>query len=193
MMNYQLPHHSRGTSLTEVLITILILLFGILGFSGLQMRAQTAEMESYQRAQALILIQDMVDRINANRKTAACYNTALLTEGYLGTGVTSIPGCSYGGGIPSTLGIADRDFSEWDGLLKGASEINADASTAGAMMGARGCINYDATNDVYTIVIAWQGLTKTAAPSGNTCAQNLYGDEKLRRTVSSTLRIASLT
>ena len=38
-----------------------------------RLRAQQAEVESYQRAQALVLLQDMVDRINANRKTAGCY------------------------------------------------------------------------------------------------------------------------
>src|SRR5919202_6329509 len=67
------PLAISGFTLIEVLISLLILTFGLLGLAGLQGVAQRAEAESYQRAQALVLLQDMVDRINANRKVAGCY------------------------------------------------------------------------------------------------------------------------
>ncbi|MDP2155736.1 MAG: type IV pilus modification protein PilV, partial [Sulfuricella sp.] len=58
----------RGFGMIEVLVSLFILLTGLLGLAGLLARSQQAEMESYQRAQALVLLQDMVARINANRK-----------------------------------------------------------------------------------------------------------------------------
>ncbi|TMH30961.1 MAG: type IV pilus modification protein PilV, partial [Betaproteobacteria bacterium] len=61
---------SRGFTLIEVLISMLIMAIGLLGLAGMQAVAQRAEVESYQRAQALVLVQDMVDRVNANRKVA---------------------------------------------------------------------------------------------------------------------------
>lgn len=64
---------NAGFSLIEVLVTILILMVGLLGLAGLQGRAVTSQMEAYQRSQALILMKDMADRINANRKNAASY------------------------------------------------------------------------------------------------------------------------
>src|SRR5258706_7468791 len=64
----------RGFAMLEVLITLVILLIGLLGLAGVVARSNAAELESYQRVQALILAQDMVDRINANRKYAACYS-----------------------------------------------------------------------------------------------------------------------
>ena len=47
----------------EVLVTMVIIAFGLLGMAGLQMRMQTSEMESYQRSQALLLLNDMANRI----------------------------------------------------------------------------------------------------------------------------------
>ncbi|MFH1603933.1 MAG: prepilin-type N-terminal cleavage/methylation domain-containing protein, partial [Pseudomonadota bacterium] len=39
----------RGTTMLEVLVTIVILAFGMLGLAGMQSKIFTAEMESYQR------------------------------------------------------------------------------------------------------------------------------------------------
>jgi type IV pilus assembly protein PilV len=65
----------RGTSMIEVLVTIVILTFGLLGLVGLQTKLQVSEMEAYQRAQALILLEDMANRIASNRNFAATYVT----------------------------------------------------------------------------------------------------------------------
>ena len=62
-----------GLTLVEVLVSVVILLVGLLGLAALMTNSQKAEAESYQRAQALLLLQDMVGRINANRAVAACY------------------------------------------------------------------------------------------------------------------------
>ena len=59
----------------EVFITIVILTIGLLGLAGLQSRLQASEMEAYQRAQALILLNDMASRIATNRANAASYVT----------------------------------------------------------------------------------------------------------------------
>lgn len=64
----------RGSTLIEILVTIVILAFGLLGLAGMQARVQTNELESYQRAQALVLLNDMVERIRTNRPTANSYN-----------------------------------------------------------------------------------------------------------------------
>ena len=44
------PGTARGATLLEVLITIVILAFGLLGLVGLEAKMQTSEVESYQRA-----------------------------------------------------------------------------------------------------------------------------------------------
>ncbi|HEY0563491.1 MAG TPA: prepilin-type N-terminal cleavage/methylation domain-containing protein, partial [Methylophilus sp.] len=52
-------YKQQGSTLLEVLITIVILAIGLLGLAGLQSRLHVSEMESYQRAQALVLLNDM--------------------------------------------------------------------------------------------------------------------------------------
>ncbi|MDE2388510.1 MAG: type IV pilus modification protein PilV, partial [Betaproteobacteria bacterium] len=63
----------RGVSLIEVLVTMVVLAVGLLGLAGLQIRLQSSELESYQRTQALILLEDMTNRISTNRANAAAY------------------------------------------------------------------------------------------------------------------------
>jgi len=75
----------------EVLVTFVILVVGLLGLIGLQARSQQAELESYQRGQALILLQDIVDRMNANRlgSKSGNYLTTSLSPAYVGNAATS--------------------------------------------------------------------------------------------------------
>src|SRR6266568_2914990 len=69
-----------GFAMLEVLITLLILLLGLLGLLGLMTRANTAELESYQRVQAVILMRDMLNKIESNRAVAdiTAWNALLL-------------------------------------------------------------------------------------------------------------------
>jgi type IV pilus assembly protein PilV len=182
--------------MVEILVTLVIVLLGLLGIIGLQIRSHQAELESYQRSQALILLSDFVQRINTNRKAARCYAITDPAAGspYLGDGSTLGPSCTaWATAELQTRAVAD--MTAWDELLKGAAETQA-GSSVGAMIGARGCVSYDAASDLYRVSVAWQGIIPTAEPlsvdAALTCARDLYGDETRRRIVSATLRIADL-
>jgi len=188
-----------GFTLLEVLISILILAFGVLGLAALQVRGQQAELESYQRAQALVLIQDMVDRINSNRKTAGCYAFTPLPDNgsvFVGTGATA-PTCTAAYGTTQTRARADADVAAWDALLKGAAE-SLGANQVGAMVGARGCVTLDTTvtPNLYRVSVAWQGVAKTVNPTSIdpnlTCATGQYGSDLQRRVVSYVFPMACL-
>lgn len=186
----------RGISLIEVLVTLIILLVGLLGLAGLVAHSNQSEMESYQRVQALQLMNDMVSRLNANRQVASCYSNS-TTGVTLGTGATSIPTCGTGSSAQQTQ--ATNDLTEWDTLLKGSAELSG-TSRIGAMIGARGCITLDdATNNVYMVTVSWQGLAPTAAPllsDGVTpfpCGNGQYSNEKLHRIVTAKVRIGKLS
>lgn len=189
-------HWQGGFTLLEVLVALVILVFGVLGMIGLQARAQIATFESYQRAQALVLVQDMADRIATNRKAALCYQTTGTLPPYLGTGYGGAPACTAAVGTAATRGTADVDLQTWNNMLKGSTEVLAGANV-GAVLGARGCISYDATTNSFRVAVAWQGMAATVAPTAGdnlaTCAIGLYGSETQRREVSTTVRIASLS
>ena len=78
-------HDVFGFSMIEVLVSIVIMTIGLLGFAGLFVRSQQAGIEAYDRAQALLLVESMVNRISTNRQTASCYAlTPSSGEPYLG-------------------------------------------------------------------------------------------------------------
>jgi type IV pilus assembly protein PilV len=169
-----------GVSMLEVLVAIFVLTIGLLGTASMQSQMQTTQVESYQRAQAIVLLQDMVDRVNANRKDVANYVAADL-------GLSS-QDCS----VPAT--VAGKDLCEWNNALFGAAEMKG-TQTLGAMTGARGCITNPVTTMPREVVVAvvWQGLRPTVAPGGTTCGQNLYGaGDKQRRAMVARITIGCL-
>jgi type IV pilus assembly protein PilV len=179
-----------GFAMIEVLITVLILVFGLLGLVGLQSRAQTLETESYQRVQALVLLRDIADRLQANRINAAAYVAGTATPAGQGSVLNCAP--------PVAAGVA-FDLCQWDAALKGAAETSAGGALIGAMIGARGCVTDITPVTVppsppqYLIQVAWQGLAMTAAaPASLVCGTGLYGDEALRRVVSTVVTIGTL-
>lgn len=168
-----------GALLIEVLIAVLICAFGLLGFAGLQARAVSTDFETLQRSEALVLIEDMVSRMNANRAHADDYVSALLGDG-------PIVDCTGATG-------AALDLCEWSNMIRGNAEQRG-GTNIGAMLSARGCITRPATStNRYVISIAWQGIVPTAAP-GSPCGQGdvAFPSEALRRTASSTVCVALL-
>lgn len=179
----------KGFSLIEVLVTIVILVVGLLGLAGLQLHALSSQMESYQRSQALILLEDMANRIDNNRANAPNYVTTGLSPAYLGTGA---PTCT------ATGADSAADLCEWGNELLGTAETQG-TNNVGAMLGARGCVYQIAVAasgvpGQYLVAVAWQGLSPTAAPA-IPCGQgsgNYGGNDALRRVVSIPISIANL-
>jgi type IV pilus assembly protein PilV len=187
-MSAQRANAACGTSLIEVLVTMVIVAIGLLGLAGLQQRMQLSEMESYQRTQALVLLNDMASRIDVNRGRAVEY---LTTGGPLGAGMT----CPTG---PATR--AEIDAAEWCQALQGAAELSSAGDMTGAMIGGRGCVEALPDNE-YMITVAWQGLSPVSAPPASVgCGLGVYDEEgspciqdRCRRVVTTIIRIASLS
>jgi type IV pilus assembly protein PilV len=178
----------RGTSMIEVLVTIVILTFGLLGLVGMQSRLQLSQMDAYQRAQALVLLDDMASRMANNRESSAISD--YVTDGTpLGTG--------YSCTIASSSTRQQRDACEWSNALQGAGETSG-TSRVGAMAGARGCIEQVAGTSNYRVIVAWQGMGPTIVPA-NDCGTGEYkntqgsADDRYRRTISTIVSIGTLT
>ena len=170
----------RGTTMIEVMVTVFIIVVGLLGIAGIQMRSSTLEFESYQRAQALILLQDMVDRMNSNAANAASYVT---TTGY---GVTDPSDCT-------SASRAYTDLCEWSKALKGSGEFSGSTSSStrqGTVIDGRGCVKALTTTN-YLVSVAWQGMSSTVPPVSD-CGQGLYSNENSRRAVTAVVLVPSL-
>jgi type IV pilus assembly protein PilV len=182
------PAASRGTSLVEVLVSLVILAFGLLGIASLQAKMGAAEMESYQRAQGVLALSQMTERLTTNSAQAANY----VTAGTVGTGDAEPASCA--GIAPG----ANFDLCEWSNTLKGLSEKSG-GSGVGGMVGGRGCITQlqapnpalgVCTAGVYQVSVSWQGTVPTAANLNLACGTGLYGgNDAYRRVISATVSV----
>ncbi|NMG27358.1 type IV pilus modification protein PilV [Aromatoleum evansii] len=174
-------HPQKGFSLLEVLVSIVILAIGLLGLAGLQTKANEVEMEAYQRSVALMLVQDMADRVSAGRKYVDTFKTQSLVTYGVGDGQPTA--CADTADVSAQL-------CEWSNAMKGAAEATAKGNI-GAPIGMRGClISVPPTDDAlgeFFVVGVWQGLMPTASPPANTpgaqCAADIDFGAGLRRAV----------
>lgn len=168
-------NNGRGFAMTEVLVTMALLVIGMLGMTALQTKSSAMQMEAYQRAQALALAQDMADRIGARKTFAANY-----------------VGNDYGtGNEQNCAGLSGYalDTCTWGNAIRGVSE-KVGGDRIGTLLAGRGCIINPADRQ-YAVVVVWQGMVATAAP-GVACGRNQYGAETMRRAVVVPIRFADL-
>ena len=196
----------RGFTLIEVLVTLVILMFGLLGIAGLMAKGQRASFEAFQRQQALSLANEMVERMQVNRVQSTAYAAGAPVLTPLGLGVnyndlmiSAITNC--GAGNCSGAQLATYDLAMWDGLLTGYTEKQtAGGASITSIVNPRGCIEETANtlaacpaapapiDTAYTrtnrVSVSWQGNEDTAAPTSSTCGTGLYGADTKRRVVS---------
>jgi type IV pilus assembly protein PilV len=180
--------NQTGMMLIEALVSLVIAAIALLGTVTLMAKSTRSEMESYQRVQALTLVQDMVSRINANRQIASCYSNGATG---LSTTTAPLPVCTTGSAVQAAT--ANADLAAWKNALLGSSEVSG-TSNVGAMIGAVGCVTQvDATNQIYRVSVAWQGLMPTAIPSLSCGQASIGSSNNLRRVISVEIQIANLT
>lgn len=71
-----MKYSQRGVGMVEILVALLVLSIGVLGYAGLQLRALNSTSEAYLRTQATSLGEDVVERIMANPSATSTYTNA---------------------------------------------------------------------------------------------------------------------
>ncbi len=127
---------SRGVTLVEVLVAVLVLSIGLIGLAALQANALQSNQGSYMRSQATNLAYDIADRMRTNRQAALSgdYDTAFTDDE--GTGGV----CNTN--LSPTGDLADQDLAQWK---------NAIACTLPA-----GQASVSRSGDTFTITVRWQ-------------------------------------
>jgi type IV pilus assembly protein PilV len=102
---------SKGISLIEVLVTLVILSFGLLGLAGLQLYSLQTNNSALMRSQATFLVMDMFDRMRLNRKEA-------LDGDYdFNANVNLTSGDDFDATIPTGTSLAEEDVNTWANLV----------------------------------------------------------------------------
>jgi type IV pilus assembly protein PilV len=201
-----------------VLVTLVILMFGLLGIAGLMAKGQRAAFEAFQRQQALSIAADMAERILGNRAQASNYAAAATLASPIGNNYglyygdllkNNITNCATA--VCTDVDLRRYDIAMWEGQLLGYSEsLAASGSRVGGALNANGCIEELATTiancppppvvggpapagNVYTrtlrISVAWQGSDDTAVPTASTCGATLYSSAASRRLVATEVNV----
>jgi type IV pilus assembly protein PilV len=179
-------HNQRGLLLIEILVSLVIIAFGLLALAGFVTKATALAGESTQRTRASMLLSDISGRILANKNEAALYIAATQpATGYGTPGLSNI--CPAAG--TASPNNASQDLCDWHNLLLGAN----DAQTGGnaAALGYRGCLERNATNNIFTITVAWGSTMPSEIPT-NTCGKDQFGADEYRRVLRTTVRIPNL-
>lgn len=176
--------HSRGFSMIEVLVTIVILSVGLLGVAALMVQSQHVEYESYQRGQALLLVEDMAQRIINNRTDVASYvQASAIPDSQTTEDCTAL-------GTPTAVQV---DICEWQNGLRGAAYQEAGAALSTHLTNARGCITQVAgLTGVYIVEVVWAGRTSLGAPLTNCGKGEVSDNDGFRRSVTTTVAIPNL-
>ncbi len=189
---------SRGLTLVEVLVTLVLLLLGTLGLSGLIVKAGKLNYESYERQQALALASDMAERMHANKSptlttaanlaTADVYAANAPLAAPLGDPVLATMWSALGGAVKDCASvtclpseIAKYDLALWEGQLLGVGKKSG-GTGVGGISNVRGCVegpltvtrlttNVVAPANAYRITVAWQG--DQAVPVATTADEDL--------------------
>jgi type IV pilus assembly protein PilV len=138
-----------GTTLIEVLISLLILAVGLLGMTGLQTVSLRNTQSAYMRTQASIASNDIVERIRANQQGVES-NSYDANAGAATAACNTIAGCTAGQ-------LAANDIAEWKAALavdlpSGAGTVCADSSPEDGTPGTPAC---DGLGNLYAVKIWW--------------------------------------
>lgn len=141
-----------GFSLLEVLIALLVLAIGLLGLAALQNVGLRLNSQSYERTQATILIDDMIDRMRANSAgvTAGDYNA--LVPALTNTPPTAT-NCETTA-CATTSAVASYDANRWIAAIAGTATQRA--ALAGGMGRITPAGNVAGGGLLFDISVSWQ-------------------------------------
>ncbi|KPH64716.1 pilus assembly protein [Pseudoalteromonas porphyrae] len=171
------PSSLRGFTLIEVLIAFVILSFGLLGAVALQATAKKASFDSMQRAAAVALGNDIIQRIRANDvpQIGALYKKDFTSK----TALNSNSQCFTG--ACSAAQIAALDFEQWKRAIQ-ARENTGTLDDATVCIDPQMMANTKGKQFNIEVIISWQGrqeMTATGSTQGKKCGAN----DKKRRLV----------
>ncbi|MBL4572017.1 MAG: type IV pilus modification protein PilV [Gammaproteobacteria bacterium] len=140
---------ASGSTLIEVLVSLLVLSFGMLGLAGVQAVSLRGNLAAYYRTMATTQSADMVERMRANIVGVADGNYDDVA-GAATTNCFTVTGCS-------SAQMAAQDVFDWSArvaatLPLGAAVICLDSTPTDGTAAANAC---DGAGSIYAIKLWW--------------------------------------
>ncbi|MCH7305981.1 type IV pilus modification protein PilV [Acinetobacter higginsii] len=156
----------QGVGLIEVLVALVILALGVLGFSALQLRAMDAAQEATEQSVAINTARDLAERMRVNRTALGDYEAAVNAK------TTDETGCI------NTNELEDKSANKFAVPLcsptvmaeHDATEVLAKARNQGQTIIVANCIG----SSLNCIYVAW-GDTTITATNVSQCVNTITG------------------
>ena len=169
---------SEGFTLIEVLVAVVVLAIGLLGLAGLQISSLRGNQSAHSRTQASLIVDDMVERIRANRDSAVTYVDGTITYP-LNCGATALPNpyCGDRNGIPAAACTAVQ-IAAYDGFVWQCGEDRGDGTTVGSintvLPQGGGSVVRPVVGGPFTVTVNWTEVNPDRSPGAlATVAQNV--------------------
>lgn len=111
----------RGSSLVEVLVSMILIAVGLLGIASLLLHDLTNSRSALLRTQAIALLSDMADRIRANAGGKDAYDITAYGGAPLAQGCA--PSDTASGTNCSTAQQAQDDLASWNAAVQRALPV----------------------------------------------------------------------
>jgi type IV pilus assembly protein PilV len=144
----------RGLSIVEALVALLVLSVGMLGIAVMYLESVRANRTALSRTLAVHLVNDMADRIRANRMALGAYDADFGTPPTAPTG----PGTDCAANDCTAAKLAAYDLSQWYQAVVNALPRGADGNSLPEVQ-----VKYqggDTSNDParYTVTARWKDV-----------------------------------
>lgn len=148
MLSVRPKARQNGISLLEVLISLLILSLGALGFAGLQLKGLKTTEDANYRAHATLIAQDAIERFMSNPEQISSY---LTSNNYTRTAPGDAPpdNCMGSDCSPAEMASWDRAHLSW---------TVANALPEGQISAAACPFNGNAQ----CVIVSWNGMAPAA-------------------------------
>jgi type IV pilus assembly protein PilV len=139
----------NGMTLLEVLVTLVILAFGLLGIAGMLMLSNKANNSSYAKQQAVQSIYNMFDKIRANYQSAinGNYNISNIGSNGLPTSITP-PSALCDTSVCTSAQMAAYDTWYW--LNYDVSKLPSGCGSISSALSSNG-----SGNTIITVTVQW--------------------------------------
>lgn len=143
--------NQKGVGLVEVLVALVLLGIGVLGFAALQLKAIEASFEASQQVLALTVARDLAERMRANPEA--------VRIGAYKVGAVAVPSAD----VPTIAGTV-RAIAEQD--LKNAA---VQAKNSGMNLSVSSCPTGNTRQCIY---VAWEDTVLSGVQGIETCIKN---------------------
>lgn len=162
----------KGVGMIEVLVALILLSIGVLGFALLQMRAMEASLDASKRIQAMSIARDLSERMRANNQGLS--KNIPIKVGGVDQVVDAYSNAFGGRTYSSTYTAACSNTNKCTSVQFAVEDVNQilfKAYTSGMKVALNDCPG-TMLRSRYCVYVAWDQTTPTNGAGASSCTNN---------------------